>query len=152
MTPSFHERIHPSPGFYIALGLLIPAVVVVFAPINPVIGWILGPALYVLFATVTTVASPRIALDGAEFTAGRARIPLRYLGEITIYRDDEARAERGPHLDSRAYLSIRGALPVVKIALTDPRDPTPYWLVSTRRPEELAAKVAAALTESSHAS
>jgi hypothetical protein len=28
---------------------------------------------------------------------------------------------------------------VVRVALTDPADPAPYWLVSTRRPEVLAA-------------
>jgi hypothetical protein len=26
---------------------------------------------------------------------------------------------------------------VAKIAVEDPEDPTPYWLVSTRKPEEL---------------
>ena len=28
---------------------------------------------------------------------------------------------------------------MVLIVLDDPEDPTPYWLVSTRRPAELAA-------------
>ena len=28
---------------------------------------------------------------------------------------------------------------MVKIDITDPSDPTPYWLTSTRRPEELVA-------------
>ena len=48
--------------------------------------------------------------------------------------------ERGPSLDARAWLSIRGWVdPVVKVTLADEKDPTPYWLVSTRRPEDLKA-------------
>ena len=41
-------------------------------------------------------------------------------------------------LDARAYLCIRGWIPTgIRVAVADPQDPTPYWLVSTRRPEEL---------------
>jgi hypothetical protein len=34
--------------------------------------------------------------------------------------------------------------PVVKVELTDPQDPTPYWLVSTRRPERVVEAIAEA--------
>jgi hypothetical protein len=30
----------------------------------------------------------------------------------------------------------------VRVDLEDPLDPTPYWLLSTRRPQELAAALA----------
>jgi hypothetical protein len=32
----------------------------------------------------------------------------------------------------------------VRVAVTDPRDPAPAWLVSTRRPAELAQALAVA--------
>jgi hypothetical protein len=31
---------------------------------------------------------------------------------------------------------------VVRVELTDPEDPTPYWLVSSRRPDALARALA----------
>ncbi|MFC6344403.1 DUF3093 family protein [Nocardioides hankookensis] len=31
----------------------------------------------------------------------------------------------------------------VRVEITDPADPAPYWLVATRRPEELAGALAA---------
>jgi hypothetical protein len=34
---------------------------------------------------------------------------------------------------------VRGWIPgVVRVELRDPEDPTPYWIVSSRRPQELA--------------
>ena len=36
--------------------------------------------------------------------------------------------------------------PVLRVAVTDPDDPVPYWLVSTRRPEELRAAIEAERT------
>ncbi len=37
-------------------------------------------------------------------------------------------------------MCIRGWIdPVVRIEITDPADRTPYWLASTRHPDELVA-------------
>ncbi len=67
--------------------------------------------------------------------AGRARLPLPNVGEATGYTGTEATQQRGPKLDARAWLVIRGWIsPVVKVDVLDASDPTPYWLVSTRHP------------------
>ena len=56
--------------------------------------------------------------------------------------DADASAERGTGLDARAFLVIRGWVqPVVRVPITDPDDPAPYWLLSSRRPKELAAVI-----------
>ena len=48
----------------------------------------------------------------------------------------------------RAFLVIRGWVdPVVRVTLDDPNDPTPYWLISTRRPEELVRVLASAAAD-----
>jgi hypothetical protein len=42
--------------------------------------------------------------------------------------------------DARAHLVLRPYIKTaVEITLDDPDDPVPYWLVSTRRPQQLAA-------------
>ncbi|MCB1279909.1 MAG: DUF3093 domain-containing protein, partial [Salinibacterium sp.] len=70
----------------------------------------------------------------------RGRPPVRLGGSATPFRGREATLERGRNLDARAWLLIRGWVgPVVKVENTDPDDPTPYWLVSSRKPEELAS-------------
>jgi hypothetical protein len=53
---------------------------------------------------------------------------------------ESMRAARGRSLDARAYLCIRGWLPQgVKVTLRDPADPTPYWLISSRRPDDFVS-------------
>jgi Protein of unknown function (DUF3093) len=87
-----------------------------------------------LLATTATVA----VADGM-FRAGRALIPVELLGTPEALDAEAMRHARGPGLDARAYLCLRGWVPAgVRVPVLDPRDPTPYWLVSSRRPEELA--------------
>ena len=47
--------------------------------------------------------------------------------------------------DARAFLLLRPYVKTaVRVDLEDPADPTPYWLLSSRRPEALAAALAGA--------
>jgi hypothetical protein len=79
--------------------------------------------------------------DAALF-AGRARLPLANVGPATGYIGVEATAERGPRLDARAWLVIRGWIaPVVKVIVNDDEDPAPYWLISTRNPVALVEAI-----------
>jgi hypothetical protein len=45
----------------------------------------------------------------------------------------------GVDADARAFLLLRPYLKrSLKVQVLDPADPTPYWLLSTRRPAKLA--------------
>jgi hypothetical protein len=88
--------------------------------------------------------SVRIRVADDRLRAGRAVIPLRLCGTVTPLDADSTRALAGPRADARAYLLLRPYVRTgVRIDLADPRDPTPYWLISTRRPDELADAVRA---------
>jgi hypothetical protein len=70
--------------------------------------------------------------------AGSARIPVALLGPAQALDVAAMRHELGPGLDARAYVCLRAwARTGVRVALDDPADPTPYWLISTRRPQLL---------------
>jgi Protein of unknown function (DUF3093) len=121
-------------------GLLIPAALLVFLPINLGLGVFFAIFLYAAAVVLLVIGSPRIEVTDAALVAGRARLPLANVGRAQGYLDAEATQERGPRLDARAWLVIRGWIaPVVKIELNDESDPTPYWLVSTRHPADLVA-------------
>jgi hypothetical protein len=101
--------------------------------------------LYLGCVGLLLLASPVIEVTATEFIAGKARVPLELVGSAVGFAGAEASAERGPRLDARAWLVIRGWIdPVVRVELNDPIDPVPYWLISTRRPDELVAAIAAA--------
>jgi hypothetical protein len=89
-------------------------------------------------------AAVQIQVTDSRLTVGRAVIEHRYLGAATALDAVRARSRRGPTADARAYLVLRPYIATaVEVAVEDPDDPVPYWLVATRHPEALAA----ALTE-----
>lgn len=137
---TYAERLWPAPWLYLATALVIPASLLVFLPISEVAGIVVAIVLYAGCVALLLLAAPRIQVTDSELVAGKARIPLSLVGAVATARGDEARQERGPGLDARAWLLIRGWVdPVVKVEITDPKDPVPYWLLSTRRPDALAA-------------
>jgi hypothetical protein len=144
-TPAFHERLWPSPWVFVATALVIPAALLVFLPISEIAGIVCAAVLYGAIVVILIVTTPVVEVTDAEFGAGRAHLPLAIVKGVEAFEGSDATAERGVRLDARAYLLIRGWIPsVVRVDLDDPSDPTPYWLVSTRRPQALAAAVGAA--------
>ena len=86
-----------------------------------------------------------VAVEPDGFVAGRARLPLWVVGDVAALSTDRARAARGPAADPRAFLLVRGYIgPMVQVTVEDSADPVPYWLVSTRHPDQLAAALSAA--------
>jgi hypothetical protein len=134
----YRERLWATPWLFIATLLVIPAVMLVFAPINLTVGVVLSLLFYAAIVVALVVSAPTIRVTEEELIAGSARIPLGLTGEPVAFTGDAATLQRGQRLDARAWLLIRGWIkPVVKVPVTDPDDPTPYWLLSTRNPDQL---------------
>ena len=71
---------------------------------------------------------------------GRAHLPSRHVGHVEPLGPAATRALLGPDADARAWLQVRPYLDTaVRVDVDDPDDPTPYWVVSTRDPEAVAA-------------
>jgi len=86
--------------------------------------------------------SARVEVRDGQFVAGRAHIALAHLGTVEALDADQTRAAAGVDADARAYLLLRPYLKrAVRVPILDPSDPTPYWLVSTRRPQAIAAAI-----------
>ena len=82
-------------------------------------------------------APVRVA-DG-ELFVGEAHLPLEFVGEVEVFGQKDKRKVLGPQLDPRAFVLHRGWVgPVLRVQVTDPGDPTPYWVFSTRHPEKVA--------------
>jgi hypothetical protein len=114
------------------------------------LAWVFtGIALALLAALLLSYGSPHVTVRDGWFRAGRARIEAAHLGSVAALDAEETRRVSGPEADARAYLLLRPYLKrAVKVEITDPADPAPYWLVSSRHPDELARAVRA-LSDSS---
>jgi len=120
--------------------------ILVFAPIDLGLGIAAAVAFFAVEVLILVATTPRIVVRERTLQVGRASIERHHVGQVTGYRGEDARAQRGPLLHGLAFVNVRGWIaPVVRIQLTDERDRTPYWLTSTRRPEELVAALGGAM-------
>ena len=86
----------------------------------------------------------RLGVDDTGLRAGRAFLPRQHVGAVTALGPEETRRLAGVASDARAYLLLRPyCSSAVRVDVSDADDPTPYWLLSTRRPERLAESLSA---------
>ena len=141
---AYSERLWPSPAIW-GLGAGLGALLrLIPAPLNPGVAVFTSVAGIVVLVTALVLNTPTISVDEQWLRAGRARIRRELISDPVALNTEEMRAARGRSLDARAYLCIRGWLPQgVRVMLRDPADPTPYWLISSRRAERLVAALRA---------
>lgn len=147
-TPARHpvpyrERLR-APLWTWALGaLLVASVAAVFLVVlSPaaVLGVVVVVGALVSWGLVRSGATVGV-VDG-ELLAGHAHVPLDVLGPVTALDAAAAARLRGRDIDPGAHHLIRAWVPTaIRVELADPQDPTPYWYVSTARPDALVAAI-----------
>jgi len=81
----------------------------------------------------------RIRVSQGELQVGPAHIALRHLGQVQVITPAGKQHALGPDLDPAAFVLHRAWIgPLLRVELTDPQDPTPYWIFSVRRGTDLA--------------
>lgn len=141
---TFAERLWPGPlgwglvgGFAAFAGIALLPVDAAAAAIGVAVALLAGVALVILGTTT-------VAIRGDELHVGRAHIPVQMLEAGRTLDRAGVRAAVGPGSDARAFVCLRAWLPgAVELPVIDPDDPTPTWLVSSRRPDALLSAVAA---------
>lgn len=141
-APTYVERLWLGPLGWVLLVAFATMVFVAFVPVDLRVAGAVGVAVLAAGAAVLAGAAPRVEVRDGTFRAGGAHIPLTVLGTAVPLDAVATRSELGPRLDARAHLCLRGWIhTAVRVEVSDPLDPTPYWIVSTRRPAELAASL-----------
>jgi hypothetical protein len=140
--PSYAERLSVPLRWWVQGVMLLATfwlafVVAIPGPLPWVLTAILGA---VLVAVLVSYGSARLSVADGVFAAGRARIDVTHLGAAEALDAEQTRRAAGVDADARAFLVLRPYLSLgVKVAVQDAADPAPYWLVSTRNPQALAA-------------
>ena len=108
-------------------------------------GWItaLVQLLGLLFLSQSSTLV--VEVDDQRLIVGSAQIERKFLGKVEVLSAEEMRRWRGPLGDPASYMALRFWIPTgVKIEINDPNDPTPYWLVSSKKAQPLAAALLSA--------
>ena len=91
-----------------------------------------------IYLSQSTVLAVEVTVD--QLRVGRASIDRKFLGTFEVLSSEQMRQFRGPLADPAGYMALRFWIATgVKIEITDPDDPTPYWLVSSKKAQPLMA-------------
>ncbi|MDH2442327.1 DUF3093 domain-containing protein [Amnibacterium sp. CER49] len=137
---AYRERLVPGIGTMLAFLLLAPGLLLILLPIDPTLGVVVAILGTIAVEVALVLTAPVLEVTSGELRAGRAHIEVGLTGAAEVFRAADATRSRGVELDARAYTVLRGWVdPVVRVPILDPADPAPYWVLSTRHPERLAA-------------
>jgi hypothetical protein len=165
----YHERLRVPLGWWL-LGLA-----TIFLLATELVAGYSWPVVIAVYAVLTSGlvlmllnwGRPTVEVGGGELRAGRSRLQLAAVGEVSALDEAQTRSLRGPRGDPAAFLVIRPYLRravYVEVArrgaesrrgqrrlrlrgfrlraeVVSPPVNSPYWLVSTRHPAELAAAI-----------
>lgn len=139
-APAFRERLYASWWTWplpLVAGVLLAAEVHMGYP--GVRAWLPYAVLIPLAIAVPLwLGRTKVEVLGGELWAGDAHLPLRFVEDAEVVEPGDRRAALGPNLDPAAFVLHRPWVATsVRVWLQDEDDPTPYWIVSTRRPQEL---------------
>lgn len=148
--PTFRETLRV-PARWWALGTLLIGTfwLAMIAVVPEPLTWTITALLLLLLAVLLrTYGSRKIVVTDTWLHAGRARIERRHLGAVVPLDPEQMRAAAGRDASARAYLLLRPYIATgVRVDIEDPQDPTPYWLLSSRRAAALATALAASPPE-----
>ncbi len=141
------ERLRAPVGWWVNAGLMVLSfwIATIVALPEPWAWGITGGLFLLAAAALLSYGSARVEVADGVLHAGTARIELHHLGRVEALDREQTRHLSGPGADARAFLLLRPYVArAVRVAIDDPADPAPYWLISSRRPERLAAALNAA--------
>ncbi|QOC92927.1 DUF3093 domain-containing protein [Micromonospora craniellae] len=146
-TPTYTERLR-LPWWLWPTGLAVAALlaVEVWMGAAGVRAWLPFAVLVPLaLATMAWLGRVRVAVTDGELRVDDARLPVRFVTDVVPLDADGRREVLGVGADPLAFVVQRPWIPgAVQVVLNDPDDPTPFWVVSSRRPVELAEALLAA--------
>jgi hypothetical protein len=121
--------------YFLALSLGIAIWAAMTTTIAAVVMALLTAATILIYFTSSLI----IEVDENVLRVGKAHIDKKFCGEVTVLTPAQMSLQRTREADPAAYLAIRfWTAHGVKIAIVDSRDQTPYWLVTSKRGDELA--------------
>jgi hypothetical protein len=141
---SYREQLRVPASYWL---LSVPVIALLGAELFAGFSVLVAIIVYVAFVVVIggfllAWSAARIEVSDTTLRAGGDSLPLSAIGEVIALDEKQAALMRGPRADPAAHLLLRPYLKrAVCLKLADPSSGVPYWLLATRRPDELAAAI-----------
>lgn len=114
-------------------------------PIHAGIAISAGVVTALIVIALLALWAPRISVANGQLRAGTAVIDVAWLADGEVLKGDSLTHAMGPGLDARTWMCVRPWMrKAVFIKNTDPHDPAPAWIISSRRPQQLLATIVTA--------
>src|SRR3984957_2408190 len=139
---SYRERLLVPVSYWL---LAVPSIAFLGAEAWFIAGGIVPPLTLAILSVIAALflinwGSATIEVTAGVLRAGKDTLLLSEAGEILPLDEKQAALLRGPRADPAAHLFLRPYIKrAVYVAVADPADGVPYWLLSTRPPALLAA-------------
>jgi DUF3093 family protein len=141
---SYRERLYSPPSWWlVGMASALTFGAIVWTGFDPALTLAVFAALVLIVAAfLVNWGRVTIEVTDGELRVGRDVLPLADVGEVRALDEAQARALRGPRADPRAYTLIRPYLRcAVYVEVTGRSGASPYWLLATRQPAQLAAAI-----------
>ena len=120
--------------------IFLSVVLSIWAALGDVPALLTFVALTIALAVIYQKTKLVIEIDSEELRVGPARIERKYIGRCENLEAPALKLVRGRDADPAAYLGIRFWQPTgIKMHVLDSRDSTPYWLITSKRGQEMTA-------------
>ena len=137
---SYRERLR-TPWWWYPLGIAVASILaaefhIAGYTLTDWIPWIVLPLLAV--SATFFMGRSQLTISDGEVRIRGAHVGVNYISATVQLDDRSLRRLVGRDGDPLAFVSIRPWIgPGVQILLDDADDPTPYWVLSTRHPEQV---------------
>ncbi|HEY3737343.1 MAG TPA: DUF3093 domain-containing protein [Jatrophihabitans sp.] len=138
----YRERLR-TPLWWYAVGLIVSSLIAAEFHVAGyhLTDWIpFGTLLPFSVLVVWWLGRSKLEVSGGEVRVRGAHIPVRFVSGVVALDARTLRRVVGREGDPSAFVSIRPWVgPGVQLWIDDSEDPTPYWVLSTRKPDQLVA-------------
>jgi len=136
----FREKLTPPLWGWVALtGFSLMLAISVSAVFGNFVAIIMFLILDVLFIFIAIRFSPVIKVDDQYLYANKAKLPLKIISQATSLNARQTTKIRGVDADPKCFSATSPLInTAIRIDFEDVADPHTYWLLSTRKPEQLS--------------
>ena len=136
----FREKLTPPLWGWVALtGFSLMLAISVSAVFGNFVAIIVFLILEVLFIFIAIRFSPVIKVDDQYLYANKAKLPLKIISQATSLDARQTTKIRGVDADPKCFSATSPLInTAIRIDFEDVADPHTYWLLSTRKPEQLS--------------